>query len=125
VGSDAETAAGTMAAPQSPTVVQATQREAARPRYTLHLLSSRSKADLKRVAQAHGLSHAVSYYQVEQQDGPHYRLILGGFDTVAEAQSALNALPAALFKSKPWVNNYPTQALVIHFEDPLSHMARR
>jgi len=98
---------------------------AERPRYTLHLLSSRNKGDLVRLAQTHGLSHAVSYYEVQQKDGTHYRLIFGGFATVAEANAALDALPDGLFKSRPFVNNYPQQLLVMHFDETTHQVARR
>ncbi|MGE0081921.1 MAG: SPOR domain-containing protein [Thiohalomonadaceae bacterium] len=99
----------------TPASVEDAASPAARPRYTVHLLSSRSRADLERLVQAHGLVDA-NYYAVDRADGRHYRLIYGGFETVAEARRALDALPRALHAHGAWVNNYPADVVVTGFE---------
>lgn len=98
------------AAPR-PAPAETTAPPAVRPRYTIHLLSSRSHADLVRLVQAHGLADA-RYYTVERTDGSHYRLIYGGFETLTAARQALETLPRALHAHGPWVNNYPMDVAV-------------
>lgn len=94
--------------------IEDTASSKVRPRYTIHLLSSRNLADLERLVQAHGLTD-IHYYAVDRADGRHYRLIFGGFQTMAEARRVLDALPHALQAHRPWVNNYPVEVTVSGF----------
>jgi septal ring-binding cell division protein DamX len=84
------------------------------PRYTVHLLSTTEQDDLSRTVNAYELGSGAAYYQL----GANYRLIYGAYPTVAAAREALETLPAGLQRYKPWVNNYPAQVVVMHFETP-------
>jgi septal ring-binding cell division protein DamX len=79
---------------------------AERPRFTLQLIGSRSKADLEAVVDRYGLDE-VRYFESQLGGSPWYRLLYRGFDTLAEARRALKALPAGLNRHKPWVRNFP------------------
>lgn len=79
---------------------------AGRPRFTLQLIGSRSKADLAAIVERYGLRD-VRYLRSERQGGPWYRLLYRGFDSLADARRALKALPAEVGRHKPFVRNFP------------------
>lgn len=79
---------------------------AAYPRFTLQLIGSRSREDLERLVARFGLED-VRYIADERHGAPWYRLLYRGFDSLAEARRALQALSPGLERHQPFVRNFP------------------
>lgn len=73
--------------------------------FTIQLLASQSKDDVVRYSKKHHLQGKAVYYLSNLNGKSWYVLVYGIYDSKAEAQAALNKLPASLREQNPWVKS--------------------
>ena len=76
--------------------------------YTLQLMASGKMSDVQSYISAHNLSGKAQYYQTALNGKPWYMVTYGQYPTQAQAQAALQQLPANLQHHQPWVKSFAT-----------------
>ncbi|MBU1190572.1 MAG: SPOR domain-containing protein [Gammaproteobacteria bacterium] len=76
--------------------------------FTLQLLGVRNESSLQQFLAKSKLPGPVAYFHTEYKGGDWYVLVQGDYPTMAAAQAAINTLPSAVRKSKPWPRTFAT-----------------
>lgn len=71
--------------------------------YTIQLMASRNKQDIKRFIAVSRISKQATIRSVKRNGENWYVLVLGGYNKKEQAKFALRRLPAHLAKLNPWV----------------------
>lgn len=88
---------------KAPPIVKVEQAITKQARYTIQLLASHRKDELKRFATTHHLQGNVQFRHTERYGKDWYLLTLGEFGSQDHAKSALDKLPKDIAHYKPWV----------------------
>ncbi len=73
--------------------------------YTLQLASSTLRSSIEKYYERHQLKGKAGFYRDRRQGEDRYTLVYGVYPTASAARKAINDLPEALRKWKPWVRN--------------------
>lgn len=74
--------------------------------YTIQLMAASSAATVKQYIERHGLKHETAYAHTPRGGLPWYSLVYRSFTSYQAARTALEQLPPALAKDKPWVRRF-------------------
>lgn len=74
-------------------------------RYTIYVSNSDSEETLQQLVMA-GLKEPAAIFETYRQGDTQFHLIAGDFASVADARTALSALPAALQVHAPWIRTF-------------------
>ena len=75
--------------------------------FSIQLSASTSLEGLKKLAKKHNLTN-YQIYETKRNNAKWFILVNGTYDSAAEAKKAINSLPDALKKDKPWVKSGAT-----------------
>ncbi|MBL1276317.1 MAG: SPOR domain-containing protein [Ectothiorhodospiraceae bacterium] len=73
--------------------------------YTIQLIASSNENALKRFIRDNNLGNNAAYYQTKRNSESWYTLILGSYETINLAQSAIDNLSTSLKATSPWVKS--------------------
>lgn len=76
--------------------------------YTIQLLASISKQDLKEFAGKEGFDKSAKIQKIQKEGKDWYILTLGDFTGFSKAKKELNELPASVAAHKPWIRPVKT-----------------
>jgi DamX protein len=71
--------------------------------YTIQIVASGNEAAVRRFITEHNLQDAAAYYRSQRNGSNWFTVILGSFETLSQAKSALSKLDSSLQMAKPWI----------------------
>lgn len=74
--------------------------------YTVQLVGLSQQEQARLFVEQHQLQDSSTIYETQRQGQPFFIVIMGEYATQMEAKAALNALPQALKKHKPWTKTF-------------------
>lgn len=74
--------------------------------YTLQLMSGKNENAIKSFIKQHRLKGKAVYFKSIKEHQTRFVLVFGSYPNRPAAQKAIQALPASLQKSKPWVRSF-------------------